>query len=244
MLSFVLATSITFHGMTILLFILDSMDLVSIHILNNLPNQQKKLLFQWNLYVITLCIFHLAEFFITAMYNPSVVNADSFIVNHSKAYTTAMIVSVTEFWTKFVFCPSMNSKISFVMGIILCLGGQLVRSLGMKTCGESFNHIIQHVKKDNHVLVTTGIYKYLRHPSYFGFYYWSIGTQLLVGNVVSTFAFGVSSWFFFNRRIPYEEQTLIRLFPNGYEHYMTTSYIGIPFIFTKRQKPNDYVNSQ
>ena len=51
------------------------------------------LLFQWVAFVLTLCVFHLAEFFITAMYNPKVVNASSFVVNHSKAYTTAMLVS-------------------------------------------------------------------------------------------------------------------------------------------------------
>jgi len=100
----------------------------------------------------------------------------------------------------------------------------------MKTCGKNFNHMIQHKKTESHVLVTKGIYKYLRHPSYFGFYYWSIGTQLLLGNIISTFAFGIASWFFFNRRIPYEEQTLIRFFPEDYKTYMSRSYIGIPLI--------------
>ena len=45
------------------------------------------------MYTIAICIFHLAEFFVTAMYNPSVVKASSFIINHSKSYTIAMTVS-------------------------------------------------------------------------------------------------------------------------------------------------------
>ena len=49
--------------------------------------------------------------------------------------------------------------------------GQFIRSLAMVTCGESFNHLIQTERKDNHVLVTHGIYKYLRHPRYVN---WSI----------------------------------------------------------------------
>jgi hypothetical protein len=53
-----------------------------------------KMAFQWTIYVIFLCAFHLGEFFTTALFNPSVATADSFMVNHSKAYTTAALVSV------------------------------------------------------------------------------------------------------------------------------------------------------
>lgn len=48
---------------------------------------------QWCMYVICVCIFHLAEFFATSIWNPRVVSSDSFIVNHSYAYTAAAIVS-------------------------------------------------------------------------------------------------------------------------------------------------------
>lgn len=50
--------------------------------------------FQWTVYVIFLCIFHLGEFFTTAVFNPMVTTADSFMVNHSKAYTTAALVRI------------------------------------------------------------------------------------------------------------------------------------------------------
>jgi hypothetical protein len=35
---------------------------------------------QWTVYVIALCTFHLAEFFTTAVFNPSATSADSFMV--------------------------------------------------------------------------------------------------------------------------------------------------------------------
>lgn len=47
---------------------------------------------QWTTYIVFLCAFHLGEFFTTALFNPSVATADSFMVNHSKAYTTAALV--------------------------------------------------------------------------------------------------------------------------------------------------------
>lgn len=184
------------------------------------------------MYTIAICIFHLAEFFVTAMYNPSVVKASSFIINHSKSYTIAMTVSWSEFLMRFLLFPSTNSKFLSTIGLIFVIVGQVSRSLGMVTCGESFNHMIQKSKKNNHVLVTGGIYKYLRHPSYFGFFYWSVGTQLMLGNFISTVLFCGASWMFFHRRIPFEEQTLLKMFPNEYPEYFKSTIIGIPFIRT------------
>jgi len=51
------------------------------------------ILLQWSLYIIFLSMFHLSEFFVTAIYNPKSLTADSFIVNHSEKYTIAVFVS-------------------------------------------------------------------------------------------------------------------------------------------------------
>jgi hypothetical protein len=52
-----------------------------------------QLALQWTVYSIFLCLFHLGEFFSTCMYNPSVTSSDSFMINQSKAYTAAALVS-------------------------------------------------------------------------------------------------------------------------------------------------------
>ena len=84
-------------------------------------------------------------------------------------------------------------------------------------------------------------YSILRHPSYVGFYYWAVGTQLVLCNPISTILYGLAAWTFFRYRIAYEEETLMQLFPDGaYESYAARTYIGIPFIrvalrFDKRQ---------
>jgi hypothetical protein len=51
--------------------------------------------------VIFLCTFHLGEFFTTAVFNPSVTTSDSFMVNHSKAYTTAALVRMSMLYAHF-----------------------------------------------------------------------------------------------------------------------------------------------
>ena len=67
--------------------------------------------------------------------------------------------------------------------------------------GSNFNHLIQSKKKQGHVLVTGGIYKHLRHPSYFGFFWWGLGTQVVLGNTVCLVGYAVVLWRFFRRRI-------------------------------------------
>ncbi len=64
-----------------------------IQILGDLPDEVIDMAIQWTVYVVMLCSFHMGEFFTTALCNPTVVSSDSFMVNHSKAYTTAALVS-------------------------------------------------------------------------------------------------------------------------------------------------------
>ena len=122
----------------------------------------------------------------------------------------------------------------FYWGIVFVLGGQLCRMMAMVTCGESFNHYIQRDRKENHILITHGIYQIFRHPSYVGFYYWAVGTQLVLNNPISTILYAVAAWTFFRYRIAYEEETLRKLFPQEYESYAARTQIGIPFIRSRR----------
>ena len=39
-------------------------------------------LYQWSLYMALLCLFHFSEFFTTAIYQPTSLSYDSFIINH------------------------------------------------------------------------------------------------------------------------------------------------------------------
>ena len=170
--------------------------------------------FTWCLYITSMCTFHLLEFFVTAFFNPSVVATDSFLVNHSKAYTVAAIIATTEFWARFFFGNSDRQPetatpddnylwmLITISGVVLVISSQIIRSRAMMKCGESFNHYIQTERKENHILVTDGIYSWFRHPSYLGFYYWSIGTQLILHNPISGLLFAIAGWKFFSQRIP------------------------------------------
>ena len=214
------------HATLLVLFTLERLGISSSGILDG---DRLAMACQWCFYVCTMTSFHLLEFFTTAVFNPTVTSSESYLVNHSKAYTAAFIIAFLEFWIRFAFVPRA-SLIAFAVGALLVVVAQIIRSSAMITCGESFNHLIQTAKKENHTLITHGIYKYLRHPSYVGFYYWSIATQLVLNNWFSVCMFSAASWMFFRRRIPYEEESLLQLFPDEYAGYAKRTWVGIPFI--------------
>lgn len=119
----------------------------------------------------------------------------------------------------------------------------------MITAKKSFHHIVQFQREDEHKLVTTGIYGYMRHPSYVGWFYWSIGTQvslkfeysiqgsknscifqIILANPVCFFLYIIASWLFFNERIYMEEIALLNFFGHDYIKYQREVKTGLPFI--------------
>lgn len=87
------------------------------------------------------------------------------------------------------------------VGLALIVLGQLARSYAMAHAGTNFSHLVAARHEQGHVLVTTGIYGLLRHPSYFGFFWWGIGTQIMLGNPVCTVGYACVLWMFFSSRI-------------------------------------------
>lgn len=91
----ILSSILTTHVIILLAIILDAMGVINFGIHDSIYFSVDRILMatQWTIFAISLCTFHLAEFFITAFCNPSVLNASSYVVNHSKQYTIAILVS-------------------------------------------------------------------------------------------------------------------------------------------------------
>ncbi|KAI0542235.1 Isoprenylcysteine carboxyl methyltransferase family-domain-containing protein [Xylaria digitata] len=188
-------------------------------------------------FIGALSTFHFLEFWTTARYNTSVAKIDSFLLTANwPAYAIAhMAASLECLLTKLLFpnrawAPFYSGHILLLVGFILVFLGQATRSLAMAQAGPSFNHTIQRKKKDDHDLVTTGVYSFLRHPSYFGFFYWGVGTQVVLGNPICFVGYMMVLWRFFASRIRSEESDLVRFFGDDYTDYKKRVGTGIPFI--------------
>lgn len=182
-------------------------------------------------YLLALSFFHLSEYLITLLSNYKSLNLKSFLINHSLEYNIAALASWIEFFIEVYFFPEMkNFPLMWTIGTFLIIIGEIVRKLAMHTAGTNFNHLVQSKKSTDHVLVKHGIYSIFRHPSYFGWFYWSIGTQILLANPVCIIAYTYTSWMFFKSRILSEEFYLIRFFGSEYIEYCKRVPIRIPFI--------------
>ena len=184
-------------------------------------------------YLAALAFFHISEYVLTAIFNSHTLSVDSFLINHSLEYGIAAVASWIEFGLEFYFLPEMKSN-SFMsllswIGIVLVIFGETMRKLAMFTAASNFTHIVQYRKRDTHSLVTHGVYSIFRHPSYVGWFYWSIGTQLVLANPVCLVGYAVASWRFFSERIYEEERLLVQFFREDYVQYKKQVGTGIPF---------------
>ncbi|KAE8980180.1 hypothetical protein PF010_g23222 [Phytophthora fragariae] len=186
---------------------------------------------QWSLYGLALGFFHLMEFMLTAAYRPANVSYESFLLNHSREYHLAVLFSCVEFWLELYFVPGWKlHALVRPVGIALVIVGQFFRISAMSTAASNFSHRIEYLKRKEHKLVTHGVYRFIRHPSYLGWFWWIVGSQILLGNPLCAVGYSIVSWSFFHDRIPYEEQLLLAFFPDEYPAYKAGTISGIPFV--------------
>ncbi|KAJ6095405.1 hypothetical protein N7486_006151 [Penicillium sp. IBT 16267x] len=198
-------------------------------------------------FIASLSVFHFLEFYITATYNTRAADVESFLLSSNGwAYNAAHGSAIVECIVSHVFWPGQSTlekllsvtepvfgtsiPLCLVVGLLLTGVGQVIRSFAMAQAASNFNHQVQSEHRQGHMLVTHGLYRFLRHPSYFGFFWWGLGTQLVLGNVVCFFAYSLVLWKFFSTRIKREETFLIQFFGAEYVHYRQSTPVGIPMI--------------
>jgi len=75
-----------------------------------------------------------------------------------------------------------------------------------------------------------GVYRWFRHPSYAGFFYWALGTQLVLQNPLTFVLFAILLWRFFYYRTRAEEKALVKFFGDDYINYRRRVGTKIPFV--------------
>ncbi|KAF9451672.1 ICMT-domain-containing protein [Macrolepiota fuliginosa MF-IS2] len=175
--------------------------------------------------------FHWAEFAVTAGWNSEKCNVDSFLLNNGAMYHIAHATALSEYLITLYIKPETKA-FAYVsqIGIILTLCGQTLRSLAMIHASTNFSHAVAFEKRRNHQLVTDGIYARFRHPSYAGFFYWALGTQLVLQNPLSFVLYCILLWRFFYYRTRAEEGALVKFFGQAYIDYRRRVGTKIPFI--------------
>lgn len=82
--------------------------------------------------------------------------------------------------------------------------------------------------REGHMLVTAGVYRYMRHPMYSAHWLWAIAQALLIENWLAGWAFLVIFVPFCLIHVPREEQMMLDNFPEEYRQYMNRTGRLIP----------------
>ncbi len=125
--------------------------------------------------------------------------------------------------------PLLNEAYVSVIGILLILIGGIVTVTGRAQLSRFGSGILQI--EDDHSLITTGIYEYVRHPIYAGGLLGIIGIYLAFRSLLTLTAVTILYFLIMRHRIGFEEEMLIKEFGDEYKNYMKKTKKLIPYVY-------------
>ena len=126
----------------------------------------------------------------------------------------------------FLNVASINPLIDS-LGVILCAAGMAFLVWARQHLGRNWSQTVS-IKK-GHELVTSGPYRYVRHPMYTGGIIACIGSAIVVGGAWILLL--VILCLIFLWRVGAEDRLMARQFPNEYPLYKKRTKALIPFVW-------------
>jgi len=140
----------------------------------------------------------------------------------------AAITLATVIAMNFYFPIAVNPVIKYV-GLAIIYLGILLRLAAIVGLGRFFT--VDVTIREDHRLKQDGLYKYLRHPSYFASLLSFIGYGISLNNWISLILVVVAVLIVFKMRINIEEKALIEQFGAEYLEYKKKVKGLIPFVW-------------
>ncbi len=115
------------------------------------------------------------------------------------------------------------------VGLVIYLLAALVVVMARVNLGKQATGIL--VVREDHELITSGLYKFLRHPMYSGSLLGIIGFAFVSQSIVISLISFILYFWIFKERLKYEESLLEEAFGEKYLKYKESSYRLIPFLY-------------
>jgi len=115
------------------------------------------------------------------------------------------------------------------VGFALMLAGISIRWVAIRTLGRYFTRTVTIM--DNHRIIRSGLYRYLRHPSYAGSLLGNLGLGMAYSNWLSIVIIFVPDLAASLYRISIEEDALLENFGNEYFEYARSTKRLIPKVY-------------
>jgi protein-S-isoprenylcysteine O-methyltransferase Ste14 len=132
----------------------------------------------------------------------------------------APMVYIFSGWLDFAdyFLPSSVSQILGWLGTILFVFALYLLYKSHADMGQNFSPELS--LKEEHKLITSGIFHSIRHPMYTAHIVWALAQILLLQNWIAGPSFLLASLPLYFVRIPKEEQMMLQTFKEEYQEYM------------------------
>ncbi|MCL2471184.1 MAG: isoprenylcysteine carboxylmethyltransferase family protein [Propionibacteriaceae bacterium] len=136
-----------------------------------------------------------------------------------------VIVPLVPLWNWLAIGPVLGGW-ACVVGVVAGVVGLIIRYVAFSTLGRFFTRTLR--EQEDHQLVTTGIYQYVRHPGYLSDLLIFAGASLAMRNLTVFIVVIVLFIPAYLYRIRVEEKMLIEVFGPAYTAYQKTSHRLIP----------------
>lgn len=115
-----------------------------------------------------------------------------------------------------------------IVGLLLFFASLRLFRVTHKALGAMWSHSLD--LREEHKLITAGIYEKVRHPMYSAFWLWAVAQTFLLSNWVAGFAGIIGFGTLYFLRVGDEEKMMLAEFGAEYETYMARTKRIIPFI--------------
>ncbi len=104
------------------------------------------------------------------------------------------------------------------LGIGLFMAGIVLRGAAQSALGASWSPTLEI--RSQQQLVTSGVYRWIRHPLYSSLILWAVAQPLLLQNLLAGSSGGVAVALIWFLRVPAEERMMCERFGDAYSQYM------------------------
>ena len=125
--------------------------------------------------------------------------------------------------------PIIPGDLLTLIGVIILVIGMIFRFVAIIQLGRFFT--VNVTIRTGHQLVQSGLYKYLRHPSYSGSLLSFLGFGISLNNWLSLAIVILPTFFAFIYRMKIEEKVLTEQFGKQYQDYINSTKRIIPFVY-------------
>ena len=127
------------------------------------------------------------------------------------------------------FADYASHPLNALLGILLTIVALLMFYLTHRALGRNWSVSLD--VRENHKLITEGIYRFIRHPMYTAFWLWAGAQALLLPNWVAGLSGLIGFGILFFGRVAREERMMMDNFGVQYRNYMSKTRRIVPGIY-------------